>query len=54
MGIAVFAAVPIFAHIFWHRARQIAAELSEIRDRGHFIIAIKNNRPPLGFIDENR
>jgi len=28
-----------------------AAELSEIRDRGHLIVGIKTNRPPLGFID---
>ena len=30
----------------------MAAELSEIRDRGHLIIGIKSNRPPLGFVDE--
>ena len=30
----------------------VAAELSEIRDRGHLIIGIKNNRPPLGFVNE--
>ncbi|MGB3297145.1 MAG: transporter substrate-binding domain-containing protein [Phormidesmis sp.] len=30
----------------------IAAELPEIRDRGYLIIAVKNNRAPLGFIDE--
>ncbi len=30
----------------------IAAELADIRDRGHFIIAVKNNRAPLAFIDE--
>ncbi|MEL6813856.1 MAG: transporter substrate-binding domain-containing protein [Cyanobacteria bacterium J06598_3] len=29
----------------------IAAELSEIRDRGYLIVGVKNNRPPLGFID---
>lgn len=29
-----------------------AAELSKIRDRGYITIAVKNNRPPLGFIDE--
>ena len=29
----------------------IAAELSDIRDRGYIIVGIKNNRPPLGFID---
>lgn len=29
----------------------MAAELSEIRDRGYLIVAVKNNRPPLGFID---
>jgi len=30
----------------------IAAELSDIRDRGYLIVAVKTNRPPLGFIDE--
>ncbi|MGB7087263.1 MAG: transporter substrate-binding domain-containing protein, partial [Phormidesmis sp.] len=30
-----------------------AAELSEIRDRGYLIVAVKNNRPPLGFIAED-
>ncbi len=30
----------------------MAAELSDIRDRGYLIVAIKTNRPPLGFIDE--
>jgi polar amino acid transport system substrate-binding protein len=30
----------------------IAAELSEIRDRGYLTIAVKNNQAPLGFIDE--
>jgi len=30
-----------------------AADLSEIRDRGYIIVAIKNNRAPLGFIDES-
>ena len=29
-----------------------AAELSKIRDRGYITIAVKNNRPPLGFIDD--
>ncbi|MGB3294099.1 MAG: transporter substrate-binding domain-containing protein [Phormidesmis sp.] len=28
-----------------------AAELSEIRDRGYLIVAVKNNRAPLGFVD---
>ncbi|MEL6493054.1 MAG: transporter substrate-binding domain-containing protein [Cyanobacteria bacterium J06621_3] len=31
----------------------IAAELDEIRDRGHLIVAVKTNRPPLSFLDEN-
>ncbi len=31
----------------------IAAELSEIRERGYLIVAVKNNRPPLGFLDES-
>ncbi len=31
----------------------IAAELSEIRDRGYLTVAVKNNRAPLGFIDQN-
>lgn len=30
----------------------IAAELSEIRDRGYLTIAVKDNQAPLGFIDE--
>lgn len=30
----------------------IAAELSEIRDRGYLTVAVKNNQAPLGFIDE--
>ena len=30
-----------------------AAELSEIRDRGYLTVAVKNNRAPLGFIDQN-
>ncbi|MEL6778405.1 MAG: transporter substrate-binding domain-containing protein [Cyanobacteria bacterium J06597_16] len=29
----------------------MAAELSEIRDRGYLIVAVKDNQPPLGFID---
>lgn len=29
----------------------LAAELAEIRDRGYLIVGVKNNRPPLGFID---
>ncbi|WP_228025244.1 transporter substrate-binding domain-containing protein [cf. Phormidesmis sp. LEGE 11477] len=29
-----------------------AAELSEIRDRGYLIVAVKDNRPPMGFLDE--
>ena len=29
-----------------------AAELSEIQSRGYLTVAVKNNRPPLGFIDE--
>ena len=28
-----------------------AAELSEIRDRGYLIVAVKDNRAPLGFVD---
>lgn len=39
----------------WQGNRQgvaAAAELSKIRDRGYITIAVKNNRPPLGFIDE--
>lgn len=28
-----------------------AAELSEIRDRGYLIVAVKDNRPPMGFLD---
>ena len=28
-----------------------AAELSEIRDRGYLIVAVKGNRAPMGFID---
>lgn len=32
--------------------RATAAELSEIQSRGYLTVAIKNNRPPLGFIDE--
>lgn len=31
----------------------IAAELAEIRDRGYLIVAVKDNRPPLGFTDES-
>lgn len=31
----------------------VAAELSEIRDRGYLTVAVKNNRAPLGFIDQN-
>jgi len=31
----------------------LAAELSEIRDRGYLTVAVKNNRAPLGFIDQN-
>ena len=27
-----------------------AAELSEIRDRGYLIVAVKDNRPPMGFL----
>ncbi|MGC1306753.1 MAG: transporter substrate-binding domain-containing protein [Phormidesmis sp.] len=30
----------------------VAADLSEIRDRGYITIAVKNNRAPLGFVDE--
>ena len=30
-----------------------AAELSEIRDRGYLIVAIKDNRPPMGFLDSD-
>ncbi len=29
----------------------LAAELSEIRDRGYLIVAVKDNRPPMGFLD---
>ncbi|MEL6604418.1 MAG: transporter substrate-binding domain-containing protein [Cyanobacteria bacterium J06614_10] len=29
-----------------------AAELEEIRDRGYLRVAVKDNRPPLGFTDE--
>lgn len=29
-----------------------AAELSEIRDRGYLTVAVKDNRLPLGFVDE--
>ena len=29
----------------------IAVELSEIRDRGHIVVAVKDNRAPLGFLD---
>ncbi|NJM96267.1 MAG: transporter substrate-binding domain-containing protein [Phormidesmis sp. RL_2_1] len=32
--------------------RAVAAELAEIRDRGYITIAVKNNRAPLGFIDD--
>lgn len=32
--------------------RAIAAELSEIRDRGYITIAVKNNRAPLSFLTE--
>ncbi len=28
-----------------------AAELSEIRDRGYLIVAVKDNRPPMGFLN---
>ncbi len=31
----------------------VAAELSDIRDRGYLIVAIKTNHSPLGFIAEN-
>ncbi len=31
----------------------VAAELSEIRDRGYLTVAVKNNRAPLGFIDQS-
>ena len=31
----------------------IAAELSEIRERGYLIVAVKDNLPPLGFLDES-
>ncbi|MEM8503280.1 MAG: transporter substrate-binding domain-containing protein [Cyanobacteria bacterium P01_D01_bin.1] len=31
----------------------LAAELSEIRDRGYLIVAVKDNRPPMGFLDES-
>lgn len=34
-------------------AEAAAAELSEIRDRGYLIVAVKDNRAPLGFIDES-
>ena len=37
---------------FLSSMRASAAGLSEIRDRGHLIVGIKTNRPPLGFIDE--
>ncbi len=30
-----------------------AAELSEIRDRGYLIVAVKDNHPPFGFLDTN-
>lgn len=32
-------------------ASVFAAELSEIRDRGYLIVAVKDNRPPMGFLD---
>lgn len=31
----------------------LAAELSEIRDRGYLIVAVKDNRSPMGFLDAN-
>ncbi|PZO58323.1 MAG: ABC transporter substrate-binding protein [Phormidesmis priestleyi] len=31
--------------------RAIAADLSTIRDRGYLTVAVKNNLPPLGFVD---
>ena len=32
-------------------APSFAAELSEIRDRGYLIVAVKDNRPPMGFLN---
>lgn len=40
---------PIF--VLSERSGAIAAELSEIRDRGYITIAVKDNRAPLSFLD---
>lgn len=49
---SIFANLAFLDSAFAESTMAVAAELSEIRDRGHLIVGIKTNRPPLGFINE--
>lgn len=43
--------LPIFVSAIFAKAVG-AAELEDIRDRGYLLVAVKDDRPPLGFVDE--